>query len=563
MRTRRSANTGADGAIAQPPSRRRELVLVFAAVFVASSLWALASPLMSVPDEPAHATKAAAIWDGWWRGTRVVYPKAPGDDAAPVTFRVRTTESYASANKIFMCYALQPAVTADCAPKLSSSDRMVRIETSAGSYPPLYYALVGWPSKLVSANVGLYLMRLVSAALCAAMFTLGYAALRRVTSSAVAAIAVIVAATPEVLFLAGSVNPNSLEIAAAFAMWGTALALALTWSREQPVDRRLVAGLLVSTTFMAHSRTLSPLFAVIVLGLVALFAGRARLMDLARDKRFWAVAVVTGALIASAMIWIISAGHLDSITGGRTAPGHNVLVTLVALSDNWFSEMIAYFGWLDAGPVALAIWIWLALVVLVVALAAGTGRAWRSTVLLLTVAAVVVGPIVLQYPSAKAGHIIWQGRYILPIAMGVPVLAAVTLDTSQLSRRLGARVLTAIAAFATVAMVASHMSAMRRYVVGVEGPVNYLSGGAWSPPLPALLLLALTVAVGSSVTVLVNRIAPSAFGGQDVPPPSLVGDPPSVETSVGSHAEPSDGADEPIDMRNPREADTAMSLDKT
>ncbi len=555
MRIRRNANTGDDSAA--DPRLRRELLVVFTLVFVASTLWALSSPLMSTPDEPAHATKAAGVWQGWWRGEKVVYPKGPTDDAAPVTFRVRTTQSYASANRIFMCYALQPTVTADCAPPLSDGSKVVRVETAAGSYPPLYYTLVGWPSRLVSADVGLYLMRLVSAALCAGLFTMGMWALRKVASTAVAATAVLVAATPEVFFLAGSVNPNGFEIAAAFAMWGTALALALTWRPGERADRALVVALLVSTVATAHSRTLSPLFAAAVLVGVAVFVGRRRLVELLRDRRIWAVGAGAVVAIGSSMIWILAAGHLDSIVGGRTPAGDNVLATLASSSDDWFAEMVAFFGWLDAGPVLPAVWIWLALVVLLLALSAGTGGAWRSTVLLACVAAVVAAPIVLQYPAAKAGHIIWQGRYILPVAMGVPVLAAATIDTSQLSRRLGSRALTAMAALAGVAVVVGHMAAMRRYVVGIAGPLNYLSGGSWAPPLPAWLLLACTIGVGTSVTLLVNRIAPSAFGGPDAPGSSPDNDLPGVDTPVRSSVERGTEFDEAIDMRNLLEPSTA------
>ena len=53
-------------------------------------------------------------------------------------------------------------------------------ETTAGAYPPLYYLLVGWPSRIMSAADGLYVMRIVSALLCATLFIAAWLALRTV-----------------------------------------------------------------------------------------------------------------------------------------------------------------------------------------------------------------------------------------------------------------------------------------------------------------------------------------------------------------------------------------------
>jgi hypothetical protein len=43
----------------------------------------------------------------------------------------------------------------------------------AGQNPPLCYALVGWPSLLLTGEAGPYAMRLVSAAISAAMLACG------------------------------------------------------------------------------------------------------------------------------------------------------------------------------------------------------------------------------------------------------------------------------------------------------------------------------------------------------------------------------------------------------
>jgi hypothetical protein len=49
-------------------STRRVWWVSFALVALAGSLWSLASPLYSGPDEPAHATRAVSLVRGQWLG---------------------------------------------------------------------------------------------------------------------------------------------------------------------------------------------------------------------------------------------------------------------------------------------------------------------------------------------------------------------------------------------------------------------------------------------------------------------------------------------------------------
>ncbi len=50
-----------------------------------------------------------------------------------------------------------------------------------------------------------------------------------------------------------------------------------------------------------------------------------------------------------------------------------------------------------------------------------------------------------------------------------------------------------------MAHVAAFYVALRRYVVGTDGPVWFLGASGWEPPLPPwLLLLSFTVAVGAT-----------------------------------------------------------------
>jgi len=84
----------------------------------------------------------------------------------------------------------------------------------------------------------------------------------------------------------------------------------------------------------------------------------------------------------------------------------------------------------------------------------------------------------------------WQGRYTLPIAVAVPVLAGFGISDRgvlQFSRR---RLSFLFLAGLTVAQVAAFWQPLRSYSVGANGPVWFFPQSVWEPPVPGALLLA-------------------------------------------------------------------------
>ena len=53
---------------------RRWWVALAVVVAAPGALWALASPVLSVPDEPSHALTAVALWHGQRNDGEVVFP---------------------------------------------------------------------------------------------------------------------------------------------------------------------------------------------------------------------------------------------------------------------------------------------------------------------------------------------------------------------------------------------------------------------------------------------------------------------------------------------------------
>ena len=130
-----------------------------------------------------------------------------------------------------------PTVPASCAPSIGSDTTLAPATTEAGAYPPLYYLLVGWPSRLLAPQPAIYAMRMIGALLAAALLASGLASATQIGRRRLVVTGAALALTPMALYLAGVVNPNGLEIAGAFCLWLAALDLLACADRSSPGAR--------------------------------------------------------------------------------------------------------------------------------------------------------------------------------------------------------------------------------------------------------------------------------------------------------------------------------------
>ena len=483
----------------------------FAALFLIGALWSLASPLFSVADEPAHVVRAAAVARGQLGGT-VRTGEGPDDQcvrdvAGPTTGPVTCTyfdlpEIFAAGYGVPGCFTFTPNVTADCAPRLRGPTATAPVASTSGSSPPLYYFLVGLPSLVFRSAFGVHLMRLTSAALAAGLLASALLSARGVGRGRgrVASAGVLVAATPMTYFLAGSVNPSGFEAAAAIGLWAAGAALL-----GGSADTRLPARLGTAAVALALSRPLSPLW-VGVIGLALLGATpRPLLRTWGRDRRLRTALAAVGTAMALGTAWVLLADTLGGSVGGGSDLGTGSLLRAsLGATMGRVAEMVGTLGWLDTPAPALAVLIWLALVGFLVVGALVAAPARPALALLGLVVAVVALPVAIEVSQARRLGLIWQGRYSLPLASGVPILAA-TLARPLLEGA-GRRVLAVTTAAVAVGHVAVFWWGLRRYAVGFDhlfGPVR------WSPPLlPAVALGLVFTAAVTAVSVLVVASAP-------------------------------------------------------
>lgn len=421
-------NDGIDVSIVSPRSfsggalsPRRTWWAMFAALGAAMTLWALSMPLFSSPDEPSHVVKAAAVVRGQFsghdearkNGTTVTIVRIPGDLIGPTP----------------PCYAHRPTVSAACQSRKERPATTVQAGTLAGHYPPLYYLLVGVGSLVAHGHAALYLMRLLSAALSAAFLASAWLSMLR-WRSRLACIGFAAAASPMVLFMGAGVNPSGFEITSALCVWASLLAVL---AQPQTADRRLLIRLLLASSALMSSRGLSPLWLAVIVVICVLASGwsavRAALQR--RDAQVVVAAAVFVGLLACT--WILAAGALNV----QPRQQRSVLSRWAALAASYhrsprrIGQMIGNFGWLDTPAPFWTNLAWIAAVSVVVLLCAATAKRAGVGALLVLILTALFLPVLIEASQERSLGLVWQGRYTLPIAVGVPLLAARCSDLSS------------------------------------------------------------------------------------------------------------------------------------
>ncbi len=491
-------NTGLDA--------RRCFAWVLGVLVVFSTLWSLATPLGASPDENEHIVRAATVVRG-----QIVDPNAPG--RAPLDVVARVPADYGAALAAPLCYAFDQRIPAGCEGRFPASTRPVSAAIYVGRYPPVYYALVGWPTLLFRAPVGFYLVRLVSALLIDALIAFAVTvALVRVRSPLPLA-AVLLAVTPEALYLSAVVNPSSLEVAAALAFWSGLVVMATRYRSDPP--RPLLAGIAVAGVLLTVARPISPVWTLTALIVVSpAWWSKPALRRLAAR---WDVRAVAAALVAAAAGttgWTLAEHALRTLDGPLPARGTSTLTLLhdaVGQATGYVQQAVGVFGLAVPVP-QLVVIVWVALVGLlaVTAWARLEGREERRMLVAMGVAALVL-PTAIVTAGARTHGFIGFGRYFLPLYMGLPLLAGAILGgrRSPEDRRMARVVVWGAGAGQVVAFV----WCLHRYLVGSGGPLSPLQKvpGGWSPPLPGaaldLLFVVATAATGAALVAAVDHLA--------------------------------------------------------
>ncbi len=493
--------------------------------FANFAVWSWATPLFAAPDEPAQVIRAAAVVRGQLVGETV------GTDRNAFT-AVTVPAAFARDGTLVTCFQFHPEVPASCEPRVPVSKRAVSVQTYVGRYPPLYYLIVGLPSLVAPNARGIYLMRLVSALLDALLVSLALFAVVRWSAKPLLLVAVMAAATPMAWFLGGVVNPSGFEIAAALCLWTSGSILVFEHADAPPPG--LVALVAGSLGVFVLARPLSPLWCAVAVAVLAVAGGWRRVRALIAKRSVQWTGPMLSACGALAMLWIVREHSLDLTPSTAQVSQPETVSHLVpvifAHTSSWLEQMVGVFGWLDTTSPGFTYALWGVVVGVLVLFAwiraaRGVSEAREALAVAVLVLAVIVLPVGIVYSQVHRLGIVWQGRDVMPLAVGVPILAAAVVGGDSALRRWHGRLTAWAAAPACAALgaagLAAFFEALRRYAVGVDGPIDFLSG-TWHPPVgSAAALAAALVSTAALVLGVAFGITRARSSISCVPPGSL------------------------------------------
>ena len=485
------------------PERLQLVVAIFAfGYLVISVVWALSNPAPSGTDEAAHYIKALATGQGELVGPHALFPfrdpNTPGVmyywDQSTLAFRVPAQQAPAAT---FQCDAGGAStVAATCvsgtrcgrwAAPCSGSPPVtgnVVLVTYVGDYVPTMYVVPGVMALLGNNDVnGLRFARLGAILFALVMVALAAMLLIDGKAPALSLVGLFVSVTPTAVYMSSVLNPNGGEIAASICF---AAAMIRIW-RDQGSPATwvwLTAG--VSGALLGASRAYGPLWIVAAaLPAVVLIGIRPSVIALRRagSPALLAVGLVIAGVVAD-LVWWQVVGVPKSRTSLLTFPRY-IGLYLNALP-HIFEQEIGLFGWMDISLGSVGYIIWSVITVAVVTPALLVGSARQRTVLI----ALIAGDLIVTILLSAVMRVAWDfpgahqvGRYFLPWTV------VITLFSGEILRRNSARLGTLLRLGLPIAVgvgaglcqgIAIWMAA-RRFAVGVNGRLFFITDSRWSP----------------------------------------------------------------------------------
>ena len=510
--------------------------LALAAFLLLGSAWALALPVNGTYDEKQHVVRAYAAVTGQW------LPTGHAPDAIGLPNEAFDAPRSLLPELADCTWSPRPPKPASC--QIEVTDRAhTAMPSGAARYSPVYYLLVGAPLLISPDQTGVILARLLSALFAAAMFAAAFMIAARL-GNRLLSLAIVLAATPLVINIGASVNPNGVEMSAGVLLFTALLGLVRTDPAEQP-GRWLLVAIGGSGALLITVRGLGPVLCLAALLAVAVVATRERLAALLRSARTWALA---GAPMLVAVLFAAWWTVYSKVTDAAEVPSRALPYSAGEIVRRipgergrfYLDQVVARFSYGETlvSPAMIYAW-YLAMALLVLpALWYGTARLRLATAGVLTVCAAILIGLELKFvPTAG-----WwaQPRYVMPLGLGVLVLAAFEgrlasrfagplpgwLE-SRLPSRLRGHGYPGLPVVALVAaLLPLHLYALARVLARFEsgiaaGPNPFVDGswqpalGPW-PPVVTMVLGCLTLLAAVMVTALADRtpVAQAAPGAQ-------------------------------------------------
>lgn len=446
--------------------------------------WAFAAPYDGPPDEQQHALRAAGIFNG---------------DLAPDTFVIEVPRSLNKNNTDFgrppgaggvhtNCFPMNVTVAANCAEEPGGDERTQPQFVSAAQYNPVYYTVAGWPLALWPNWRGIMLTRLLTGMLVAAILACAVVGANRWTKHRSLVTGLVVAITPMTAHLAGSINPNAVEIAAGATL--VVALIALLREQQESINKAALVLACASAALLVTPRFLGVMWLTVILIAILIPSRLGRIKELVRSKtvRLWAILAV-GAVLA-ALAWTRLAAGIGVPTYHPKDPfKQNLKVAALEIWPNVANQMVAVTGWSEVLMPRLIYVAWFMGAGLLIlggfALGSRRDRLGLLAALLGTFVPLIVIELIL------VGQIGWfnQGRYFLAGAVTLPMVGAYVLA----NRGITAVQMRSMTRMLAVLLVPIHFICLAYTMVRWQSGLKILNPlkGSWIPPYGAVLPLVL------------------------------------------------------------------------
>jgi hypothetical protein len=162
-------------------------------------------------------------------------------------------------------------------------------------------------------------------------------------------------------------------------------------------------------------------------------------------------------------------------------------------------EAVGVLGWLDT-PLPESVYaLWFFAAGLVVMIALVTREYMRALGAAAALALFVVAGWVLEIVQGRTAGLFWQGRYALPVLIGMVIVAALGTDVD---RKIGAIAAALPGVLALVVWNVAFLQQLRRWSVGTHGSIRPWAWDTWDTPVPIPLVIVGHVAASAGLAWL-------------------------------------------------------------
>lgn len=397
------------------------------------------------------------------------------------------------------CFQWRPDITADCQDGATTDPAGdIRSRQTPFMVSAPYYFVSGLPSLLSSTRSTAYLLRLGHVLFASALFTVGVwnMSSRRPSPGSIAL--ATVAFTPTVAFLLGTVSPSGIAIAAGFAIWTGGIAL----SQARDFTGRRVALMIASIVVFVVVRRDAIVWLLPILAVLALYVSSSLIRDSIRrpGARVVALLVAVGGLA----VYMAGGDRLLQAIGRRPGSYDQASASeAFGLLPQYMTEMIGDLGWLDTKMPQPLLIAWFSLIAVAVLMCIGASRRDGTAVGIVLGVTLVIPYLFGMFYAVRY----YQGRYGLPLAIGIPVIASAALTADHARDLLTARMARTVTWTVAVLSSVAFAVALRRFTVGHRAPwLNMFSDPAWSPPLPAVVLIIAYASLMSTMAIVLSGL---------------------------------------------------------